>query len=177
MRRLCNIFGLLLLATCGWARDAADFNGRYVWSGNTNEAAAVAREVDAAAHALIFFLRPIARPRLARSIAPYAMIDFAMGASNAVVFTRTGEPPIHGVIGGEPVKWESEEGTIQNVTFVLTADGKLQQTFNETDGARVNCFALAPGGTNLILDVTVSSKRLGHVIRYSLTYFKQRTIQ
>ena len=173
MKRIIKIFLFLLTATLAEAGDPADFNGHYVWSGRTNESAAVECEVTAAVKTLNFFLRPIARPLLARSIAPYETFDLTVSASNTLVFTHAGEPPMTCALNGGAAKRASEEGTSENVTFAMTPDGKLQQTFSEEDGARVNLFSLTSGGTNLSMDVTVNSKRLGHVINYHLTYQKQ----
>ena len=176
MRRLSYILLLVLVATDGWSRDSTDFNGHYLWTSNAVETAALAKEVDDTVATLLFLLRPIARPRLTQSMAPYASLDITLGASNTIQFARTGASVIRGQLGGT-VKWEREEGVLQDVAFALTADGKLQQTFSESDGTRVQLFTLAPNGTNLTMDVAINSKRLDRPIKYTLTYVKQPVVK
>ena len=172
MRHLSYLMVIALVATCGWAGDPAVFSGHYQWSGSAEDVAGVAREVDATVASLNFLVRPIARPRLTRSTAPYASFDITLGASNCVTFAREGARVINGKLG-EAVKWEREEGVLQDVSFALTPEGRLQQTFSESDGTRVHLFTLASDGTNLTLEVAINSKRLDRPIRYRLSYIKQ----
>lgn len=172
MRHL-PLVATLLAGACVRAADPDAFSGHYLWSSNQTEAAALAGEVDATVATINRFLRPIARPRLIASTAPYGFIDIAMGASNAIAYARAGVPPVQAPLDGKPVKWEREGGVELNVAFEITADGRLRQTLSESGGTRVHLFTLAPGGTNLVMDVTINSKRLDRLVKYRLTYVKQ----
>jgi len=170
---ITRLLALLLLFPC-WtlaASDPTDFNGHFVWTSNRVEAAALATEVNETVKTLLFILRPIARPRLTQSTAPYASFDITLGAGHAIQFAGPNAATIHGKLGGT-VKWRGEEDVLQDVSFLMTEEGKLQQTLSESDGTRVHLFTLAPDKTNLTMEVTIHSKRLDRLIKYSLTYVK-----
>ena len=170
--RMSLLYLVSLFPLSSPAADPAVFTGHYEWSTNAAESTALAAEVDATAATINLFLRPIAHARLTASTAPYATIDIAVGASNTIAFTRSGAPTISGKLG-ETVKWEREEGVLQDVAFAITPDGKLQQTFSESDGSRVHLYTVEPGGTNMTMEVAIHSKRLERVVKYKLTYVKQ----
>jgi hypothetical protein len=164
----------LLAAGAGFGREAADFTGRYVWTTNAVELQAVSNEVDKTASGLFILFRPIARYRLAQSTAPYPFIEMVI-TNQEITFTRPGAPTIRGRLNGGKQPWECEEGEICDTAFQVTPDGALQQTLEQSSGARVNRFALSPDGRTLTLDVTISSTRLSRTIRYSLTYRREDT--
>ena len=163
---------LSMAAACGWGREAADFAGHYVWHTNAVEATALAQEVDAAVAGLNFLIRPIGRPRLAKSAAPYPAIDITV--SNAAIrLMRAGAPALEGQLNGAAVKGPREEGASRDIAFAMTPDGQLQQTCAEADGARTNLFTLSADGQGMTMHVTISSKRLKHALVYDLTYIKR----
>lgn len=162
----------LLSAGAGWSRDAADFTGRYLWTTNAAELQAVSNEVDATAGGLFILFRPIARYRLAQTTAPVPFIEMAV-TNPEITFTRPGAPTIRGRLNGGKQQWECEEGEICDASFQTTPDGGIQQTLEQSSGARVNRFALSPDGRTLTLNVTISSTRLNRTIRYSLTYRRE----
>ena len=171
MKRIAVTMAMVMAAACGWARDAADFAGHYVWTTNAAEAQVVAQEIDTAIAGLNFLIRPIGRPKLTKSAAPYPSIDIAV--SNGVIrFVRAGAPVIEAPANGTPVKWAREEGAVYDVTFATTPDGRLQQTFSEADGVRTNVFTLADGGRGMTMQVTIGSRRLSHVLAYTLSYVR-----
>ena len=172
MKRIVAAVALSMAVACGWCREAADFAGHYVWSTNAAEAQALAQEVDAAIAGLNFMIRPVGRPRLTKSAAPYQTIDITV--SNAAIrFARAGAPAIDSKLNGEPVKWQREECAVYDVAFAMTPDGQLQQTFSEADGVRTNLFTLATDGQGMTMHVTICSKRLKHALDYRLTYIKR----
>ena len=172
-RRILPLLAASLLATgVGWSREASDFTGRYLWSTNATELQALSQEVDATADGLFFLIRPIARRRLTQSTAPVPVIEIAI-TNRTIVFTRAGVAPFQGQLGGEKRKWECEEGEFSDVSFLMTPDGALQQTLEQSSGARVNRFTLSPDGRFLTLDVSITSTRLHRAIRFTLTYRRE----
>jgi hypothetical protein len=162
-----------LPALASLAADPAAFSGRYHWATNEAERVALAQEVEDTVATLVRILRPIARPRLRSSTAPYDFIDISVSASNTITYTRAGVPAVQAPLDGKPVKWEREGGVELDVAFALTADGRLQQTLSESDGTRVHLYTLEPGRTNLTLEVAINSRRLDRPVKYKLTYVRQ----
>lgn len=165
----------LLSAGAGWSRDAAAFTGRYLWTTNAAERLVVSNEVDKTASGLFILFRPIARYRLAQTTAPYPFIEMTV-SNQDIAFTRPGAPTIRGRLDGAKQRWECEEGEMCDASFQTTPDGGIQQTLEQSSGARTNRFTLSPDGRTLTLDVTIASTRLTRTIRYSLTYRREEAL-
>ncbi|HET8656163.1 MAG TPA: hypothetical protein VFL93_11655 [Longimicrobiaceae bacterium] len=66
--------------------------------------------------------------------------------------------------------WEREKGDFIDVTTRWEGN-RLEQTFDASDGRRVNVYTVAPDGT-LHLDVTVTSPKLDSPLTYRMVYHR-----
>jgi hypothetical protein len=124
--------------------------------------------IDAAVGRLNFLIRPVARGRLRKLNPIYRQVTIAT-SPNELSVTVDSQPALRTPAKGTPVAWVGPDGRKVNVSMQLEG-GHLIQTFNSSDGRRVDDYTLSPDGRTLTLQVTETSPRLSQPIKYKQIY-------
>jgi hypothetical protein len=120
-----------------------------------------------------FVIRGLAHGRLKSTNQPYRHVSIATKAGQTHVVTDD-RAPIVAPSTGAPVKWKREDGQVYNVTMAWKGETRLEETFANDEGKRVNVFTLNPDGKSMVMAVTVTSPKLPVPLTYSLAYKKDK---
>ena len=131
-------------------------------SDNTNKV------IEDAVGKLNFVTRDIARGRLKKLNPAYHEVAIT-SSPNEISVTVDNQPPLRTLAKGAPVAWVGPDGRKVNVSMQLVGR-RLEQTFTSTAGRRVNDYSLSPDGRTLTMQVTETSPRLSHRIKYKQVY-------
>jgi hypothetical protein len=175
IRALCSISALLSTLTAPAAAPAAalpdGLEGRFAFSEQASERAALEQAIEATAQRLSFVVRGIARSRLRGSNRIVGWVEIHR-RGDAITVQYQGRPPMTAAPNGEPVNWKNEDGG--TVTLQHRLDGNtLVQVLKTSEGSRTNRLSIGPGGA-LQLAVEVASPRLPAPLKYLLTYPRSR---
>jgi hypothetical protein len=177
IRALCSMSALLLTFTAPAAAAPPDaaladgLEGRFAFSEQASERAALEQAIEATAQRLSFVVRGIARSRLRGSNRIVGWVEIHR-RGDVVTVQYQGRPPMTAATNGAPVNWKNEEGATVRLQHRL--DGNtLVQVLETGEGSRTNRLSVGPGGA-LRLAVEVASPRLPAPLKYVLTYPRSR---
>jgi hypothetical protein len=151
------------------AADRSALEGTFVLvEKQENVEKAIEAAIDKTVEPLNFVVRPIAKHRLMKTNNPYKRITIALPEGRVSIVTDA-RAPILTPDGGKPIQWKREDGEVFDVS-ARWENGVLKQTFEAPDGKRVNTFEVSDDGSELILEVTVTSEKLKKPLVYKVFY-------
>jgi hypothetical protein len=114
--------------------------------------------VDHAVDGLPFFLEPIARDRVLAQSGPHHRVVLRV-EGDRVALSADGWGPVASTVGGPSVRVRGPEGERLSLTQRIE-HGRLIQSFEHPDGARINTYALSGDGRWLWITARITSPRL-----------------
>lgn len=137
------------------------------WAIDAGKSDDVEKAIEKAVEKVNFVIRGFAHGRLKSTNPPYKSVVIAKKGDKTSVQTDD-RAPLEAPSSGAPIKWTREDGQKYDVTMVWKGDTRLEQTFANDEGKRVNVYSLS--GAGMHLDVTVTSPKLPVPLTYKLVY-------
>jgi len=145
------------------------FTGTYVYVGEDEERAAVARAVDRAVEDMSFLTRGFARSALMDRAAIRESYTIFFDEAGQVSVVSPGELPEVSPPDGTPVQVVNRLGDESELTQQFI-DSVLVQRGRTADGGGTTAFELQPDGETLLVHRTMESSQLSQPVKYTLTY-------
>lgn len=139
------------------------------WSFDAAKSDDVEKAIEKAVEKVNFVIRGFAHGRLKNTNKPYGTVVIAKKGDMTSIKTDD-RAPIEAPSAGTAVKWTREDGQKYDVTLAWKGDTRLEETFANDEGKRVNVFAMNPDGKTMTMSVTVTSGKLPVPLTYSLAY-------
>lgn len=141
------------------------------WSHDAAKSDNVDKAIERAVEKVNFVIRGMAHGRLKSTNQPYHHVSITQKGGDTHLKTDDRAPIVSNAKG---VKWKREDGQIYDVTMVWKGETRLEQTFQNDEGKRVNVYTLNPDGKSMVMEVTVTSPKLPVPLHYSLAYKRDK---
>ena len=137
------------------------------WAYDAAKSDDVEKAISATVEKVNFVLRGFASGRLKNTNQPYKTVTIAKKGDKTSVMVDD-RAPWEAPSAGGAIKWKREDGQVYDMSFAWKGDTRLEQTFSNDEGKRVNVYSV--DGAGMKLDVTVSSSKLPVPLTYKLAY-------
>ena len=141
------------------------------WAHDATKSDNVDKAIERAVEKVNFVIRGMAHGRLKSTNQPYHHVSITTKGPETLIKTDDRAPI---VATAKAVKWKREDGQVYDVSMVWKGDTRLEQTFANDEGKRVNTYTLNPDGKSMIMQVTVTSPKLPVPLSYSLAYKRDK---
>ncbi len=141
------------------------------WSHDAAKSDNVDKAIERAVEKVNFVIRGMAHGRLKSTNQPYHQIAIMVKGGDTHLKTDDRAPIVSNAKG---VKWKREDGQVYDVTMVWKGDTRLEQSFANDEGKRLNVYTLNPDGKSMVMEVTVTSPKLPAPLNYSLAYKRDK---
>ena len=169
LRRLVLPLAVLAAVAMPAPAFAASLAGE--WSHDAAKSDNVDKAIERAVEKVNFVIRGMAHGRLKSTNQPYHHVSITQKGGDTHLKTDDRAPIVSNAKG---VKWTREDGQKYDVTMVWKGETRLEQTFQNDEGKRVNVYTLNPDGKSMVMEVTVTSPKLPVPLTYSLAYKRDK---
>jgi hypothetical protein len=126
--------------------------------------------INATADKVNFVIRGLATGRMRDTNKPYHRIVITQGRGATTTVETDTRGAVTAPAGGEPVKWTRADKQVYDVTMTWRTERRLEESFTNAEGKRVNVYELRPDRQSMDMRVTVTSPRLPVPLVYRLGY-------
>jgi hypothetical protein len=145
----------------------AAFAGTYRYVGGKNQVEKLEKAVEEACEGMNFVVRPLAQPRIVKSLYPVATVNFRVSGSQTSI-ARPGIPTMTGDPDGGRFSWVDKRGLKSKVSFDWKGS-TLRVVVKQSDGYSVVDWRFSDGG-RLGFRMKIEHDKLTNTLRYGLSY-------